>query len=975
VWLIPTLAAGQPAGAPAPQVRIAIDEPLAGERILTAAPSFPVAARITMEFSSLLGDRAASTLERLDGRLRDHAAAGVPVWISITAPVPTVEGVGTMVDTIRAMADRAGPRVAWYEIGVAENAADIRLTAFALKQMAVELRSVSPATRVLASVPPRATRDWLEQLYREEVASYLDGVAIGAGEGDAFAEALVAVVQHEDPGALVASTGVPIASADAIASTALERLGQTIDLTSFRGEPQAARASLTAARHIADLLAGDIVALDPVSSRLAIEPAGVRAVLLYDVARFATTVIYAPASLPERAEAAPRSVTVDLTLRVKSKPEVRDPFTGSRRPVIAYARDDATQRTRVEVPFEARTLILDLNDGLEDVVTDRSDVTGRSELSVGEIIARHQQAEALQKRLVESFVVSARMEQHFRPTVTDPGFDVVSENRFFSDRGGVEWEELSFSVNGTKWGPDRPAFPLLQPEKVLSPPLDLALDAAYRYRLEGTARVDGADCWVVRFDPLTRDRSLYRGTVWIDRDSFRRVKIQAVQTGLSAPVVSNEETVRFAKAGEVNGRDVFLPLETTAKQIVLIAGRNILVEKASRFTSYELNPDDFTARRLEARRGERIMYRETDKGIRYYVKEGDARVVSERATTRAKAMAIGTTIDPAYDFPLPIFGINYLDFEFGGPDSQLALLFGGVLALGNVQRPKLVGPLDGSLDFFAIAVPGSDRLYDEQGERELERLLTWPLSAGANLGYQFTSFQKLSAQYQFRFDGFLRERTTAESYIVPTTTTTHGIGLAWEYRRAGYSVVANTMWYGRLKWEPWGPAAAPVTSPRTYTKYSVNASKEFFLNVFSKMRVNAAYFGGDGLDRFSQYQFGLFDDTRIHGVPSSGVRFGELVMLRGSYSFNVFEQYRFDAFLDRAWGRDRDASQPLMPVSGTELPVDSQWPGLTGIGLAFNLRAPWSTILRAEVGKSFLPDRYRGNGSVVMQVMLLKPLN
>ena len=65
------------------------------------------------------------------------------------------------------------------------------------------------------------------------------------------------------------------------------------------------------------------------------------------------------------------------------------------------------------------------------------------------------------------------MQQHFRPTSTDPGFDVVTENRFFADREGVEWEELSFSVNGTKWGPDRPPFPLLQPEKVLAPPLDL----------------------------------------------------------------------------------------------------------------------------------------------------------------------------------------------------------------------------------------------------------------------------------------------------------------------------------------------------------------------------------------------------------------------------------------------------------------------------------------------------------------------
>ena len=44
------------------------------------------------------------------------------------------------------------------------------------------------------------------------------------------------------------------------------------------------------------------------------------------------------------------------------------------------------------------------------------------------------------------------MEQHFRPSATDPGFDVVTENRFFFDREGTEWEELSFTLNGSKWG-------------------------------------------------------------------------------------------------------------------------------------------------------------------------------------------------------------------------------------------------------------------------------------------------------------------------------------------------------------------------------------------------------------------------------------------------------------------------------------------------------------------------------------------
>jgi hypothetical protein len=319
-----------------------------------------------------------------------------------------------------------------------------------------------------------------------------------------------------------------------------------------------------------------------------------------------------------------------------------------------------------------------------------------------------------------------------------------------------------------------------------------------------------------------------------------------------------------------------------------------------------------------------------------------------------------------------MFGINYLNFEFGGRDSQLAMLFAGVLALGNIQRPKLAGtPLDGSVDFFVIAVPGSDRVYDAGGEREPERVLTWPLSAGANVGYQFTSFQKVSASYQFRFDGYLRDRTTDESYTPPSSTTTHGVGVGYEYRRGGYSVVANGTWYGRASWRPWGAAGTLVVSPRTYEKYSLSVTKEYFLSVFSKVRVNAAYFGGRRLDRFSQYQFGLFDETRIHGVPSSGVRFGELAMVRGSYSFNVFEQYRFDVFLESAVGRDRDSSRP---AEGVALSESDPWEPITGIGASFSLRVPWRSILRADVGKSFLPERYRSSGSTVVQVLLLKPL-
>jgi hypothetical protein len=939
-------ATAQPAAAPAP--RLAVDETLAAPAAFLTAPrsaeAVPLAARLTVGLDAL---RDATTLEAIDARATALMARDVRLWVAVETPTPAAPDLDSWGTLLSALVNRLGVRLAWLELTFT-TAGDPRLAAFALKRASVDLHGAAPASQLLVGGRPVGDAPWLTALYGQEVASYLDGLAWPAvlGRPD------VAALTKPDPGAVVATTGGSAESAEQLTTSMLANVDIGTTLASFGGAPDVLRRGVAELVHIRDLIGPEVVRLDHAAAGFSVSPALPVATLVYDTARFGTALIY-------RGTAA-ETADVTITLRAAGTPSIRDPFTGARQAPISTSRDAATNRTTVRVPLRDSIYVLDFGDGLTDAVGERSDVTGRSELSVGEIIARHQQTRAADDRALERHVVQARMEQHFRPTTTDPGFDVVTENRFFADRAGVEWEELSFSVNGTKWGADRPAFPLLQPEKVLSPPLDLRLDTDYRYRLDGTETIDGAACYVVRFGPSASStaKSLYRGTVWIDRETFRRRKLQAVQTGLAAPVVSNDETVRFAKAGSAGGRDIFLPVETVARQIVLVAGRNILVEKTTRFGAYELNPADFEARRSEARRGDRVMYRDTDKGMRYYVKEGETRVVSDKATTSAKAMAFGTTIDPSFGFPLPILGINYLDFEFGSPDSQLALLFGGVLVLGNIQRPKLIGPIDGSVDFFAIAAPGSDRIYDASGPRDEERVLTWPLSAGGNLGWQYTSYQKLLGTYQFQFNGFLKDRTTSEDFVVPSSTVTHGLGLGWEYRRAGYSFVANGTYYGRQRWEAWGPAGAVTGTPRTYSKYSASVAKEIYLSLLTKARINAAYFGGRDLDRFSTYQFGLFDDTRIHGVPSAGVRYDELAMIRGSYSFNAFEQYRFDAFFDRGWGRLRG----------------QDWEGLTGIGAAFNLRAPWNTILRAEVGKSFLAERYRQNGSVVAQILFLKPL-
>jgi hypothetical protein len=589
-------------------------------------------------------------------------------------------------------------------------------------------------------------------------------------------------------------------------------------------------------------------------------------------------------------------------------------------------------------------------------------VTAERRLTVGEIVSRHQQQQLAQDRLVRNYIADATMRQFFRPTITDPGYDVVTENRYFVAGDGVEWEERGFSVNNRRFA-DRPPLPMLQPEKVFSLPLQLRFDEGYRYELQGTEQVDGYDCYKVRFEPLRADPALYRGTVWIERRTFARVRVEAVQGGLPGMVVSNAETLHYTPVVTIDNQPVFLFSRLTGRQIVLLAGRNILLEKSVTFSGFRVNDEGFDEARASARESDRIMYRETPAGLRDYVKRDGVRVVSDRPTEGMKAMAIGTVVDPSYAFPLPIFGINYIDFSFGNPDTQLALLFGGVLAAGNIQRPQLGSTrFDASLDFFAIAAPSSDRLYGSGGEVESDRVLTWPMSTGLNVGWKATPFQKLSMQYQFRFDAYVRDTTTSDTFRVPSSTVTNGIGGAWEYSRAGYTVTLNGTWFTRSRWHGWGesaPGGAPRSTPRRYAKYSATVSRDVLLSPFHKINMNAAWFGGRDLDRFVKYQFGMFDPTRIHGVPAA-VRFGELAVARGSYSINIFDQYRLDLALDHAWGRDGEDG--------------SGWQAIPGIGAAFNLPAPWNTILRADLGKSWLPDRYGSLGSTTLQIMLLKPM-
>ena len=933
-----------------PLPRIAVDEPIS--EALPARDSAP-----TLPFAHLVRLAGAVTDRTLEERLVAHAAGKVPVWLALGVP-ETLDGVEPWRAALQSLVTRHRDSIAVLEI---EAGSDSRLTTFAVRLASTEARSARESIQIALNVSPVPSPGAFADLYTSELAPYLDLLVLSGSDEQTAASAHLLTVDPDAHLAILAGDAgdQPEEVAGRLLDSQLETVGTNVAIVAWRSSAFI-QAALRRLAPIAPLLAGDITALDAPAAGLALSLAGrdvtssTRHRLLFNNRTFATYLVY-------WGEASQTPLDVTLTLPVEGAPVLYRLADGSRLTASDYSRNAETGLVRARVPLTGGPMLVDFNEEASAAFVERSNVSAERRLSVQEIIARHQLQQRAQDALVRNYSASARMQQHFRPTMTDPGYDVATENRYYVAADGIEWEELSFSVNGSKWGADRPPFPLLQAEKVLSLPFQLRFDNDYRYRLEGTERVGEYDCYVVRFDPVTKAQSSYRGVVWIERMTFARVKVSAVQAGLSAPVVSNEEIQTYRPVTSLGNRPIFLFAGLTARQIVLIAGRNILVEKTVAFEDFRVNDPGFDEARTSARRSDRIMYRDTDRGLRYYVKQGNERVVSDRATRTARAMAMGVTLDPSYAFPLPILGINYLNFEFRGrQDTQLAVLFAGVLAAGNIQRPRLGGtPFDASVDFFAIAVPSSDRLYEASGEREEERLLTWPLTTGLNLGWQFTPFQKVSGQYQFRFDAFARDRTTSEAFDVPASTVTNGFGGGWEYRRGGYGIVVNGTWFARAAWREWGFEPDPA-SHSSYLKYSASISRDFYFNVFHKVHVNGAWFGGRDLDRFAKYQFGMFDDTRIHGVPASGARFEELGMLRGSYSFNIFELYRLDLFLEQAWGRDRA--------------LDSAWQPITGTGVAVNLRAPWSTILRVDAGKSFLPDRYQRIGSATLQILLLKPL-
>ena len=813
---------------------------------------------------------------------------------------------------------------------------------FLLKRATVAVTGAFPDARVI-SQPLPADPDLLAALYAEDVAAYLDGVALEALTAEQLAPALDALGQL-DPGKAVVldALAFPSDPFDTLAEAARRAVsGVAVTFFDLGNSPAASVAPL---KILAREFQGDL-SFDPYST-----PSG-------DLEAW-SFVRGEDLGLRVIVQGPGEAATWKLTF---SDPQLRglarvDPTTGEAHDLFGAIRTRDGLELELASPdpvtllrFERLTASeIEGIEGLEEEVT----VVSERQLPVEEILRRLQAFEDDQSRRLRTY--QARNTTHLRFQIGTGGqsIEITFQGPFFFRRDtGFDWAWREFYVNGVKWRSKTiPEIPLIQPEKAATLPVEITFTKEYRYRLRGTGTVHGRDCWVVDFEPavpVEPGRSLYRGTVWVDRQIYARVQTRAVQLGLEGDVLSNEETLAFSpvdaagQPGPWDRTSYFLPLRLVGQQIWSILSATTVVEREILLTDIEINQTEFDQRRQAVLDSELTMVRDTDLGLRYLVldKETGQRILKEELDQSRRFVVAGVFQDESLDFPVPLAGINWLWFDWRGTGTQANVFFAGALANVAVTNPKFLGSkFDVGFDAFAFAIAGTNQIFRDGRQADEEDVKRLNPNIDLKVGRPFGNFFKLDFQYQLGYANFSRADETADDFVLPSDHLHQTFSLTGRYNRKGYRLRVGGSHTLRDEWEPWGLPGSDDFDPvdKEYTQWRFGLGKTWHLPKFLKFGAEIEYVDGSHLDRFSKYEFGFFSDIRVHGYQSDKVRAEEAWGAHLTYGFDVGELFRLDLVGDAAWATDE--------ASG----LDQEF--LAGVGLVGTLVGPWQTVLNVDLG-------------------------
>ncbi len=623
-----------------------------------------------------------------------------------------------------------------------------------------------------------------------------------------------------------------------------------------------------------------------------------------------------------------------------------------------------------------------------DVAAEDVQVATTRGLTAEEIIAKNRQVQKIQDDRLLRWTAKGRADIHFKLAQGGGSIDVGIESTYFWRRGAaLEWQQTRYYVNGNivTWK-KIPELPLIQPEKVLTLPLDLTFDKTYDYTLEGEDTIEGQPAYIVSFVPEASlaARSLYRGRVWIDKKSFVRLRTSVIQTNLEPPVLQNEETDTYVPVVGPDGVISYLIGRIDGQQLWSGWGRNFVVRRELALTEFELNmPEEELNDSLEAAyASDDQMLRDTDSGFRYLKKQPDgARVVQETVKTDALFALAGALKDDSTSGVVPLLGVNWFDTNFLKKDLQFNVFFAGVFAYVNLTDPSIRGSkVDLGVEASIIGLKLDDRYYVNGVEDVSQRVLRRSQYLTGRFGYPLGEFFKVSAIGDIAWNSYeesadasdaLEESNAANrtdySFVVPTDSKVYSGTLQFQFNRKGYSVTASGSTSWRPEWTAWGlyddPAERFVdptsaSAEQSFQTWSLLAFKEWYLPKFQKLKAELAYLDGVHLDRFSQYSFARFGAESLAGYSGTGLRFNTGYLARTGWAFNILNVVRFDVAAEFA--RIKDSIQ------------DEQFRNFSGVGLSFNVVGPWKTIWQGSYGRAITSDVPGLEGTQEFEFIVLK---
>jgi hypothetical protein len=886
------------------------------------------------------------------GAIRD---TGARPWVRVVfeTPAPLIEHLDTLETELAALAtiaratgDDVSFQAIWRPEGGGLTASDL---AYLIKRAAVVVTGAAPGAGFSAGPLP-SDPAVLEWLYVEEVAAYMDVLVLAPGDTTAAAMESLATLDPGKPVVLDAVDWHDPASSPLAEIAEWAAAGAA--LVFVQADPEA-DVDLRSLKVAARELNGNLV--------------------------------FDPGSVPDGASGAWAFVREDLALRVVATrksdagrlrlvfsdgelraPELVDLTTGEVRAVTGV-RKDGDFVVVVEDAPEVVLLRLERPSAADLAGFDQEiEVGGGHEMPVEEILRRLQAFEDDQDRRLRHYQATRTFSLRFQGQ--QGSIDVSYSGEFFYRDREFDWVWSDFYIAGVKWRSRKmPKVPLIQPEKVATLPTDIKFAKYYNFRLRGTDVVDGRDCWVLDFKPIEAapGRSLYQGTVWVDREVYTHVRTRAVQVGLEGEVLSNEEIYHYSPVDEHGqptewSRDAFvLPLRISGQQVFSLLNATVPVEFDNRYTDIRINGDDFDANREAALASDATMVRDTDEGLRYLNKEKNGERVVETDPDSSRLFLVGGVFwDESVDYPIPGIGINYLDFDFKNTGAQVNAFFAGAFLSATIADPDFFGSRwNAGANLDGLFFKSKDELYRDGVVVPQEEVKRRGGNFGLSLGRPLAKFFSLEMGYRLRYRQYFRTDETAADFILPLDTFTHVVEASLDYNRSGYRVAVEGDVNRRADWEFWGLPGNTDYDPdqQQYERWQLTVAKTWWLKDFHKIGLVLEYLDSSDTDRFSGYDFGIFGDVTVGGYPSGLVRAEKAMGGHLSGGINVFEIIRATAGVDAMWATNRATG------------LDNEL--LAGISIGGTVTLPWQLIMNFDAGYALTGP---GKGDIAVRVFFLK---